>query len=128
MHNGLPDKIEVVDRKFADIPEGAKMYIATPEIVAAYIRHIPEGTQTSLQQMRKDLAAEHNAGYTCPITSGIFLRIVAEAAYEEYMAGKPLNKITPFWRMMDSRSPAIKKLTFGPDFVREQRAREGLPF
>ena len=81
LHNGHPDKVEIVERKFADVPEGASMYIATPEIVDAYIKHIPEGVHTSLQQMRKDLAAEHNAEYCCPITSGIFLRIVAEAAY-----------------------------------------------
>ncbi len=128
MHNNHPEKIEVVDKQFADIPAGASMYIATPEIVDAYIRHIPAGTHTSLQQMRKDLAAEHNAEYSCPVTSGIFLRIVAEAAYEEYIAGKPIKKITPFWRMIDSKSPAAKKLTFGTGFVKEQRAKEGLLF
>jgi hypothetical protein len=128
LHNKNPDKVEVLDKKFADIPAGASMYIATPEIVDAYIRHIPPGTHTSLQQMRKDLAAEHNAEYCCPITAGIFLRIVAEAAYEEYASGKPLKKITPFWRMIDSKTPAAKKLTFGTDFVREQRKKEGLAY
>ncbi len=103
------------------------MLVATPEIVDAYIRHIPGGTHTSLQQMRKDLAAEYNAQYCCPITSGIFLRIVAEAAYEEYLAGKPLKKITPFWRMIDSKAPVAKKLTFGTDLIRRERAGEGLP-
>ncbi len=128
LHNGLPDKVEITDKKFADVPMGASMYIATPEVVDAYIRQIPKGTHTNLQQMRKDLAAEHNAEYSCPITSGIFLRIVAEAAYEEYMAGKPLKKITPFWRMIDSKAPAAGKLTFGVDFIKEQRSKEGLAF
>jgi len=126
MHNGLPSKVEVADKKFADIPEGATMFIATPEIVEEYIRNILEGMETSLQQMRKDLAAEHNAEYCCPITSGIFLRIVAEAAYEEYRTGKPLDEITPFWRMIDRKSPAAKKLTFGADLIKDQRAKEGL--
>lgn len=126
LHNGLLSKVEVVDKKFADIPQGATMFIATPEIVDAYIRHIPKGVQSSLQQMRKDLAAGHNAEYCCPITSGIFLRIVAEAAYEEYMERKNLSKITPFWRMIDSKAPVAKKLTFGTDFIRAQRAKEGL--
>ncbi len=126
LHNGHPDKVERVAKRFADIPEGATMYISTPEIVDEYIRHIPEGVHTGLQQMRKDLAAEHGAEYTCPITSGIFLRIVAEAAYEEYMAGKPVKKIAPFWRMIDSKAPAAKKLTFGTEFVKQQRIKEGL--
>jgi len=128
MHNGHPWKVEVIDKKFADIPEGATMLVATPEIVDAYIRHIPKGVHTSLQQMRRDLAAEYNARYCCPITSGIFLRIVAEAAFEEYIAGKPLKKITPFWRMIDSKAPVTKKLTFGSEFIKQQRVNEGLYF
>ena len=128
LHNGHPWKVEVVDKKFADIPEGATMLVATPEIVDAYIRDIPAGTQTTLQQMRKDLAAEYNAQFCCPITSGIFLRIVAEAAYEEYKAGKPLKKVTPFWRIIDSKAPVAKKLTFGTEFIKQQRSAESLPF
>lgn len=126
LHNGKELKIEVTEKDFADIPGGSKMLIATPEIVDAYIRHIPEGVHTSLQQMRKDLAAEYHTDYTCPVTSGIFLRIAAEAAYEEYLAGKPAEEITAFWRMIDSKSPTLKKLSCGKDFVLEQRKKEGL--
>lgn len=128
LHNSAAAKVEITDKKFADIPEGATMLVATPEMVDEYVRSIPRGVHTSLQQMRKDLAAENNADYCCPVTSGIFLRIVAEAAYEEYTAGKALMKIAPFWRMIDAKSPAAKKLTFGTDFVKEQRVAEGLPF
>lgn len=128
LHNGTAAKVEITDKKFADIPEGAKMLVPTPEMVDEYIRHIPEGVHTSLQQMRKDLAAENNADYCCPITSGIFLRIAAEASYEEYTAGKSIKKIAPFWRMIDAKAPAAKKLTFGTDFVKERRIAEGLPF
>jgi hypothetical protein len=127
LHINRELEIEKIDKDFADIPAGCKMLIATPLIVDQYIRHIPKGSSTTLQQMRKDLAAEYHADYTCPITSGIFLRIVAEAAYEEYLQGKALTKITPFWRMIDSKSPAAKKLSFGFDFVKEQRSKEGLP-
>ena len=102
------------------------MLIATPTIVNEYVIGIPKGTQTTLQQMRKDLAAEYNADYTCPITSGIFVRIVAENAYEEHQKGKPVKNIAPFWRIIDLGSPAAKKLTFGTDFLIEQRRLEGL--
>ncbi len=128
LHNGLTPKVERLEKKIADIPEGASMLVTTPEIVDAYVQGIPHGTHTALQQMRKDLAAEHHAEYTCPVTSGIFLRIVAEAAYEEYSSGKKVEKITPFWRMIDSKTPVAKKLSFGTGFVKEQRAKEGLPF
>lgn len=126
LHIDKEAEVKKIDDDFADIPAGSTMLIATPLIVDKYIRSIPKGTSTTLQQMRKDLAAEYHAAYTCPVTSGIFLRIVAEAAYEEYQQGKPLAKITPFWRMIDSKSPAAKKLTFGYDFIKEQRTREKL--
>lgn len=118
--------VEVTDKSFADIPQGSKMLIATPKVVDDYIKHIPKGHHTSLQQMRKDLAAEYGAEYTCPITSGIFLRIASELAYEQYQNGTPLKNITPFWRMIDKKAPLAKKLSFGYDFVAEQRKKEGL--
>lgn len=126
MNPGMQPKIERTDNAFADIPAGAKMLIATPSIVEEYIKHIPKGAHTSLQQMRKDLATEYRAEYTCPVTSGIFLRIVAENAYEEYTKGKPLSKIAPFWRMLDRKSPALKKLSFGTEFVEAQWEKEKL--
>ena len=119
-------KVEVIDKDFADVKKGEKMLIATPLIVDDYIRHIPKGKEGSLAQMRKDLAAEYHADKTCPVTSGIFLRIVAEAAYEEYQQGNPISKITPFWRIINEQSPAAKKLTFGIDFLLEQRRKEKL--
>jgi hypothetical protein len=120
-------EVKKVDMDFADIKAGQKMLVATPRIVDGYIRHIPKGHEASLTQMRKDLAAEYHAEATCPVTSGIFLRIVAEAAYEEYMNGKPVSKIAPFWRMINEKSPTAKKLSFGTDFLMAQRRKEKLP-
>jgi hypothetical protein len=124
----LAKKAEVkkTDKDFADIKAGEKMLIATPAIVDAYIRNISKGKETTLAQMRKDLAASFHADKTCPVTSGIFLRIVAEAAQEEYQNGKALGKITPFWRIMDEHSPAAKKLSFGTSLLKEQRRKEQL--
>lgn len=111
-------------RKFADIPEGASMLIASPQVVEEYVKQIPKGKTTDIKQMRKDLAAMFHAEYTCPVTSGIFLRIVAEKAYEELQHGK--KNITPFWRMIDPASPTAKKLTCGPEFIQQQRNKEGI--
>jgi len=114
------------DFDFADIPAGSKMLIATPLIVDAYIRQIPKGHFTDIKQIRKDLAAEYKAQYTCPVTTGIFIRIAAEAAYEEYEKGKPLSRITPFWRALSAQSPSAKKLSFGIKFLKEQQQKEGI--
>jgi hypothetical protein len=121
-------EVKKCPKDFADIKANEKMLIASPKVVDEYIRQIPKGKEVSLQQMRKDLAAEFHADKTCPVTSGIFLRIVAEAAHEEYENGKAIGKITPFWRMINEKSPAAKKLSFGTDFLMEQRKKEKFYF
>jgi hypothetical protein len=118
--------VEIVEGRFADIPAGATMLIATPRIVDEYIQHIPRGKCSDVKTMRKDLAAAYHAEYTCPVTSGIFLRIVAEKAWEELQEGIPEEKITPFWRMIAPESPAAKKLTFGTTFIEQKRKEEGI--
>jgi hypothetical protein len=117
-------KVETTTKRFADIPEGSRMFIATPHIVDAYVKEIPKGHFTEIKQIRKDLAAANKAEYTCPVTTGIFLRIIAEAAYEEYEKGKPISKLTPFWRALNPKSPSAKKLSFGIDFLLAQQKKE----
>lgn len=118
--------IEKADKDFAGIKHGQMMLIPTPKLVDAYIRQIPRGKTVDVTTLRNDLAAEYHAEVTCPLTTGIFLRIAAEAAYEEYQKGRPLNKITPFWRVIDEKSNTAKKLTFGTAFLKEQRKKEGI--
>ena len=119
-------EVKVLEKKFSDIPEGNKMLIATPRLIDEYLRQIPAGHEVDLKTMRKDLAIDHLADNACPVTTGIFLRIVAERAHEEFQEGKPVSEITPFWRIINQKSPAAKKLTFGMDFINDQRQKEGL--
>jgi hypothetical protein len=119
-------EVKVNHKGFADIPPGGVMLIATPKVIDDYVREIPQGKHVSLQTMRKDLAVEFKAEYSCPVVTGICLRIVAEAAYEAFEKGKSLKSITPFWRVVDEKSTIGKKLSFGSDFVKKQRKKEGL--
>ncbi|HMP91747.1 MAG TPA: hypothetical protein PKD90_02685 [Phnomibacter sp.] len=119
-------EVKVLQKAFADIPAGATMLIPTPQMVQEYLEHLATGQQGSLSQMRADLAASNGVQFTCPVTSGIFLRIVAEAAYEEFTLGKPLAEIAPFWRLINGKSPTAKKLSFGVEFLLNQRRAEGL--
>ena len=121
-----PAQVKVTDKAFADIPAGSTMLIATPEIVHDYVKQIPRGNAASLAQMRKDLAAEYGAQYMCPVTAGIFLRIVAEAAWEELQQGKPIRQVAPFWRIIPLKSPTAKKLSFGTEWLAAQRKAEGI--
>lgn len=118
--------VKRIEKSFADIPANSTMLIATPKIIDEYVRQIPKGSSVTLQTMRNDLANEYKAEYTCPVTSGIFLRIVAEAAHEQLSNGKASTKVAPFWRVVDEKSPLNKKLSFGPEFIHQQRKKEGI--
>jgi ABC-type uncharacterized transport system ATPase subunit len=117
-------KIKRIDIDFADIPAGSNMLIATPKIIDNYIQEIGVGKRIDTKTLRKDLALAHNADYTCPVTTGIFLRIVAEANYEKLQQGKHVKEITPFWRVIEPNSVLAKKLTFGQDFLLQQIEKE----
>jgi hypothetical protein len=117
-------KIEKLDKNFSDMVVGDKMLIATPKIVDEYVRQIPKGKSVKLQTLRKDLAAEFGADNTCPLTTGIFLRIASEAALEQISEGKSLSKVMPFWRVIDEKMPVAKKLSCGVEFIKEQRKKE----
>ena len=119
-------KIKTIDKKFADIQEGSKMLIATPQIIDEYVNEIPFGQSSELNTMRNDLATEYQADKTCPVTTGIFLRIVSEASFEELNSGKNIKEITPFWRIVNPKSNLAKKLACGINFIKIQREIEGL--
>lgn len=117
-------KIKRIDFDFADIPANSNMFIATPQIIDNYIKKISKGKNVTVQTMRKDLAIENSADYTCPVTTGIFLRIVAEANYEKLQQGISWKEITPFWRVIKPNSTLAKKLTFGQEFIVKQIDKE----
>lgn len=117
-------KIKRIDIDFADIPAGSNMFIATPKLIDTYIQQIGIGKRIDIKTLRKDLAIEHNADYTCPVTTGIFLRIVSEANYEKLQNGKRVEEITPFWRVIEPKSALAKKLTFGQEFLLQQIEKE----
>lgn len=116
-----------LDKPFGGFPAGATMLIPTPMLVKEYLDTIPAGMAKTVPEMRADLAVKFKADTTCPLTSGMFVRIAAEAALEELAEGKPIEEVTPFWRIIDRKSPALKKLSCPPDFVLSHRKAEGLP-
>ena len=111
-------------KSFAGIPAESILLIPSPKLIDEYIRQIGYGKRVDSKTMRNDLAVEHRAEFTCPLTTGIFLRIVAEANYEKFQHGASLDDITPFWRIIEPNSPLAKKLSFGQAFLLEQQVRE----
>lgn len=119
---------EVVDKKFADIQPGESMLIATPAVLEQYMRSIRKGKESDVKQFRSWAAQKFGADKTCPVTAGIFLRIVAEKQMEDMQVrGVSEKRIAPFWRMIGPKSPLLKKLSFDLEYWRTRREEEGLP-
>ncbi len=119
-------KIKTSTKSFADIEEGSKMLVATPLIIDSYIKKIPFGTVINLSTLRDDLAHEFQVDTTCPVATAIFLKIVANASYEELGLGIDISEVAPFWRVVDPDSKLAKKLNCGIEFIINQRINEVL--
>ena len=74
------------------------MLIPTPKLVDDLLRQVPKGRLVTVGEIRKRLARDFAADVTCPLTTGIFVRIVAEAAEEDRAGGR--QQITPYWRVI----------------------------
>lgn len=116
--------IKTITKAFADMPEGSRMFIASPALLHGYLRTLSCGEFMTTKELRANLADHHRTDHTCPVTTGIFLRIVAEAAWEQLEAGVSMEQITPFWRVIDPDSPLAGKLSCGRNFIHERRSAE----
>jgi alkylated DNA nucleotide flippase Atl1 len=75
-----------------------RFVIPAPREVAALMGQVPRGRVVTINELRAALARKHRTDFACPITTGIFSWIAANAAAEEAAAGR--KRITPFWRTL----------------------------
>ncbi len=94
------------------------MLIPTPKLVDELIRKIPKGKLATVSELRRKLAFDFKADVTCPLTTGIFVRIAAEAAEEDRERGR--KRITPYWRIVKDDGTFNPKL---PGGIAEQTRR-----
>jgi len=99
------------------------MLIPRPLDVDAMIRRIPKGKLATVSTIREKPANDHNVDVTCPLTTGIFIRIAAEAADEDLRAGK--KRITPYWRVLADDGRLRDKLPGGIRVQAERLEAEG---
>ncbi len=73
---------------------GEKMLLAPPIEYDKLARQVPINKLICLSDMRDYLAQKHKADFTCPLTAGIFITIVAWASEQR------LDNKTPYWRVL----------------------------
>ncbi len=95
------------------------MLIAPPLFYDTIMREIPSGKLVTTTQIREKLARENDADFTCQLTAGIFVSIVANASEQ-----RPDNKI-PFWRTLKPNGELNPKYPGGVQAQSEQLKSEG---
>lgn len=119
---GLPKVVDVPEKMQKRLGKG-KMLIPHPKEVDNLVKRVGWGKLATQDQIRNKLAEQHRADVTCPITTGIFMRIVAEAAEEDFRSGK--EEVTPYWRVVGKDGSLNPKFPGGVEAQAARLEREG---
>ena len=87
------------------------------------MRKVPKGKLITINEIRQILAKKHKADFGCPITTGIFSWIAANAADEAERGGK--KRITPYWRTLKTGGILNEKYPGGLKNLKKRLKAEG---
>ena len=117
-------KVVILEKDFAGIRAGSSMFLATPKIVDEFINKMPQGRFITMPELRADLAIEYDCDATCPVSTAIFLRVVAEAALEHLEQGATTADITPLWRVVAPGDKVSARLPIDQKWLEARRQEE----
>ena len=115
-------KVVQIPPKMSRFGKGT-MLIPTPMLVDELIRKVPKGKLITSSELRRKLASDFATNVTCPLTTGIFVRIAAEAAEEDRTNGK--RRLTPYWRVVKDDGGLNPKYPGGVDAQARNLRAEG---
>lgn len=116
-------KVVSVPAKFQKQMGGKRVLIPAPLMVDELVRKVRKGKLVTVGQLREHLAAQFGADSTCPMTMGIFLTIVAQAAEEDLLEGK--KRIAPYWRVVKPDGSLNPKFPGGAEAQASRLKDEG---
>ena len=119
---GLP-KVGRIEGKMSTRWGPGTMVIPAPLEVDELMRRVPKGKLVTINELRAALAKKHNVGMACPMTTGIFSWIAANAADESAKEGA--KRITPYWRTLKSGGELNPKYPGGIPALKRQLQSEG---
>lgn len=123
MNNPNLPKIKEIPSRLQKQYGTGTMLIPSPREVDALIRTVPEGSVVTVSTIREVLAGKHGASVTCPLTTGMFVRIAAEAAEESASAGEA--NVTPYWRVVKDDGSLNPKFPGGVERQAQRLREEG---
>ena len=119
---GLPQVQKITDKMSKRWGTGT-VVIPAPMEVDEIMRRVHEGKLTTINEIRAALAKKHEATIGCPITTGIFAWIAANAAEEEREKGAV--NITPYWRTLKTGGEINEKYPGGVEGQKKLLEKEG---
>lgn len=119
---GLP-KVEKITNKMSKRWGVGTVVIPAPREVDELMKSVPEGKLVTINQMRAALARKHRATIGCPITTGIFAWVAANAAEESGQKGERM--ITPYWRTLKTGGVINEKYPGGVKGQKKLLEKEG---
>ena len=117
LNNGKEPHIEILSFDLGKRFNASTMLIPTPLDVESVMKTVDEGKLITTDLIRKKLATKFGADVTCPMTTGIFVNIAANAADERKIQGFGLD--TPYWRTLKTGGVLNAKY---PGGIEQQRA------
>jgi hypothetical protein len=117
-------KVERIPERMKAKWGGGTLVIPAPREVDEMMRRVPRRRLTTINQIREALAEKHRAAIACPMTTGIFAWIAANAAEEE-AATKPEARVTPYWRTLKAGGVLNEKYPGGIDRQKQRLEAEG---
>ncbi len=121
------EKLEGKEPQIVEIPQKligkygmGMMLIPAPQQIEEVIRLIPKGQIMTVSQIRNYLARKFQVVTTCPLVTGIYIKLIAQAAEEEG------RKSLPWWRVIKSDGSLNPKLPGGGLLQKERLEKEGV--
>lgn len=119
---GLP-KVEPIRGRMSARWGRGTVALPSPLEVNGLMQQVPRGKVTTINELRSAIARKHNATIGCPLVTGIFCWIAANAAHEAESAGA--KRITPYWRTLKAGGQLNPKFPGGIPELKRRLAAEG---
>jgi len=119
---GLP-RVEKITDKMSRRWGTGTVVIPSPREVDELMRRVPEGKVITINEIRATLAKKHGATIGCPITTGIFAWIAANAAEEQRQKGE--KDVAPYWRTLKTGGVINEKYPGGVEAQKKILEKEG---
>jgi len=118
----LPRVVEITDKMSKRWGTGT-IVIPAPREVDEIMKNVPKGKLITINQIRDIVAQKHGATIGCPITTGIFAWVAANAAGETAAEGK--TDTTPYWRTLKTSGELNPKYPGGVEAQAAHLREEG---